>query len=173
MIYLVSFIFRPHHICIAYRCSLLLQMAWRGLFLSMCVYVTGMSPAKWLNLSRCRLACGLVWARQPCIKWGSGSPQGKGQFCGWANTGMPVVGLQRGLYLATEMGTFGKGSVTWKSARRGLVLSHEDYFWFGFGASMRPFVRLLQPFACDSCRSFEHYVLSKIFRCTKWLLAYS
>jgi len=27
--------------------------------------------------------------------------------------GMPMVGLQRGLDLATEMGTFGKGTGTW------------------------------------------------------------
>ena len=31
-----------------------------------------------------------------------------------------------GLDLATEMGTFGKGSGTWKPARRRLVLSQED-----------------------------------------------
>ena len=56
---------------------------------------------------------------------------------------MPAVGLQRGLDLATEMGTFGKGSGTWESAQRGLVLSHEDYFRFRFGATMRPFLKLL------------------------------
>ena len=36
--------------------------------------------------------------------------------------GMSVVGLQNGLDLVTEMGTLGKGSFTWQSARRGLRL---------------------------------------------------
>ena len=55
---------------------------------------------------------------------------------------IPAVGLQRGLDLATEMGNFGKGGA-WESVQQGLVLSHEDYFCFGFGEMMRPFVKLL------------------------------
>ena len=56
-------------------------------------------------------------------------PRGMGNFRGgqiWACPGMPTVGLQRGLDLAKEMGTFGKGSGTWETARRELVLSPED-----------------------------------------------
>ena len=72
-------------------------------------------------------------------------PKENGQFKGSqtrACPDMPAFRLQRSLDLVTEIGTFGKGSGTWESATR-LVLSQEDYFRFGFGATMQPFVRLL------------------------------
>ena len=71
---------------------------------------------------------------------------------GWENTGMSAVGLQRSLDLATEMGTFEKGSGTWESVRRGLV-----YFQFGFGATMRPFVKLLWPLVNIIVEDTEDY----------------
>ena len=73
-----------------------------------------------------------IWARvgpsNHVLDGGRDSPRGMGNLGGWANMGMPAVGLQRRLDLATEMGTLWKGSGTCESARRGLVLSHEDYF---------------------------------------------
>ena len=49
--------------------------------------VTLVSPAKNLHRSSCRLGCGLGWARESCIRWGSRSPHGKGQLFGgeWAS----------------------------------------------------------------------------------------
>ena len=75
---------------------------------------------------------------------------GEGANLGVADMGIPVVSLQRGLDRATEMGTFGKGSVTWESARRGLVLSHEDYFHCGFWPTMLPLVKLLRRLFCTA-----------------------
>jgi len=49
-------------------------------------------------------------------------------------------GFSKGPDLATEMGIFGKVLVHMESI---LVLSHEDNFRSGFGATMRPFVKLL------------------------------
>ena len=102
-------------------------------------------------LSRYRLACALGSRVDPTnhvLDGGSGSPKGNRQFWGWANTGMPTVSLQRDMDL--EMSIFGKGSGTWESARRGLVLSYKDYLQFGFGATMRPFVKLLWPLVITS-----------------------
>ena len=50
---------------------------------------------------------------------GRDPPTGMGNFGGgqtWACSGIPAVGLQSGLDLATEMVTFEKGSGTWESA---------------------------------------------------------
>ena len=88
-----------------------------------------------------KMGVSLLW--QPAVnvanKVSSSSSSSSSSTC----MGTPAVGLQRGLNLATEMDIFGKGSGTWESARRILVLSHEDYFRFGFGATMRSFVKLL------------------------------
>ena len=44
----IQIVFRLHHICVAYRCGLLLQTLWHGLSVcvSVCLYVTGKNPAK-------------------------------------------------------------------------------------------------------------------------------
>jgi len=60
-----------------------------------CWSVTLVSPViKWLNRSRCHLGWGLGWAREPCIRWGSISPHGKGQFWG-GERGIPLYSIWR------------------------------------------------------------------------------
>ena len=58
--------------------------------LSVCVSVTLMYPAK--EAKRC-LVYGLRWAPVIMYEMGSGSPEGKGQFWGWAYMGMPAVDI--------------------------------------------------------------------------------
>ena len=90
-------------------------MAW---FACVRVYVTGMSTAK--TAEPIEMPCGM-WAQvdptNHVVDGWSGSPKVNGLFWGQANMGMPVVGLQRGLDLAREMGIFGKASGMRESAR--------------------------------------------------------
>jgi len=74
--------------CIAVlrRCGLLLQMKQRGL--SVCGRSVCLSQSsalqKRLNRSRCRLGCGLRWAKEARIRWGA-------YWCHLANTTEPSM----------------------------------------------------------------------------------
>ena len=73
-------------------------MAWRGP--CVCVYVTGISIAKRLNRSRCRLA--RMGPHNHVLDGGPDPPRGRGNFGGgqtWACPGMSAVGLQRDMDL--------------------------------------------------------------------------
>ena len=74
--------------------ALLLHMAWHGPCVY--VYVTGISSAKQLNRPRCHLA---RMGPHNRVLDGVRIPPGQGQFCRWANMGMPTVDLRRGMDL--------------------------------------------------------------------------
>ena len=55
------------------------------LYVSVCVCVCRSQPwavLKRLNRSRCRLGCGLGWAKESRVRWGPNLPQGNWQFWG-------------------------------------------------------------------------------------------
>ena len=57
----IYLLFRPHHMCVAYRCGLLQQTCGVSV-VGLCVCITKRYPAKADGPSRCRLACGVGWA---------------------------------------------------------------------------------------------------------------
>ena len=71
--------FRPHRICIAYRCGLLL-LACRHVCVSVRVSVTNGILQKWLDRSRCRLARGLGWAQGTVYYMGAQISSGEGEI---------------------------------------------------------------------------------------------
>ena len=70
-------------------------------------------------------------------------PQGEWAILGVGKQGDAHGRFAKGPRSCDRMGPFGKGSGTWESAHRGLIPSHEHYFQFGFGSTMRLFVKLL------------------------------
>ena len=123
-------------------------VAWSvSVCVSVCVYVMGLNPAKTAEPIEMPLACGLEWTQVTIVRWEFRIPQEE-----WAILGVSKHGhgrecprsVDNGAWILRERWTlWGKGSGTWESAQRGLVISHENYFQFGFEATMRPFIKLL------------------------------
>jgi len=63
------------------KCGLLLQML-RGLSVSVCLLVTTVSHAEWLNWSRCRLGMDLGGPKEPRTRWGPDPPSRRGNIGG-------------------------------------------------------------------------------------------
>jgi len=51
--------------------------------------VTAISPTKQLNQSRCHLGIDSGGSKEACIRWGTGSLQGKDNF--WGDIAQPIV----------------------------------------------------------------------------------
>ena len=140
----MSHLFRPHRICIAQMRPIATYVVSWSVCVSVSLYVTGTNPAK--RAEPIEMPCGMwarVGSRNHVFEGGLDTP-GEGTILGW-ETGRPIV-----RYREHDPSAAGKRSdlievafCVWicASARRGL--SHENYFRFGFEATMRPFIKLL------------------------------